>query len=71
MTRISSKPSAVPARKPTAFAVEPAFPVLSPDETTASRTPAATARVRDGLVLRAVVKNFPHGKTHTDERRAR
>ena len=71
MTRTTSKPLPVPARKPTAFAVEPAFPVASSDVTTAARAPGATARVRDGLVLRAVPKNISHGKTHADERRAR
>jgi hypothetical protein len=48
-------------------AVEPAYPPLH-DETT--RTPVV-ARIRDGLLLRAVAKKPSDGTTKSHERRAR
>ena len=54
-----------------AFAVEPAFPDESSAAATSSRSSTVVARVRDGLVLRAVPKNKSAVKHHSDERRAR
>lgn len=52
-------------RKPASFAVEPAFPVEKKDSAQA-RTATPIARVRSGLVLRAVARDITivKGRTH-------
>jgi hypothetical protein len=52
-------------RKPASFAVEPAFPAEK-KEATPARAATPTARVRSGLVLRAVARDITivKGRTH-------
>jgi len=61
--------------KPKSFAVVRAFPVSAASEdrpSAASARPSpVVARVRDGLVLRVVAKNFPVERNRPDEQRAR